>query len=157
MDENEETMQVVVDPTFFKNAPFREAHKTKRHKPKPVAKNSKTVRKRLMGLLPKVDNRSNEWYPLPAGGLVSAFVAPVAIIFLIGAVFDYDETRSPLYGILAFLGAVVVVWATADASYIAGMRRVANQDLPFREDTPRKKYHRALEDEVDRDIIKNVE
>ena len=84
---------------------------------------------RFKTIFPVRDNRPNEWSPMPTGVIIAAFLAPVGVIFLVGAAFDEDTGLSPFYGLMAFVCGVLAVWAMSDASYIAGMRRIANQDL----------------------------
>jgi energy-converting hydrogenase Eha subunit B len=105
-----------------------------------MAKEKPGAKRWFKSIFPKRDNRLNEWSPMPSGGIIAAFAAPVSFIFLVGAAFDADDGMSPLYGALTVITGLIVVWAMSDAAYIAGMRRIANQDIRdgFKSEKPSK-------------------
>lgn len=79
--------------------------------------------------LPKPDDRRNEWSPMPAGGIVAAFVAPVSIILLWGMAIEPKVPMKISLGVLSLIFGIWAIWSACDAAYVAGMRRISDQDL----------------------------
>jgi hypothetical protein len=109
--------------------------------PRPDTGSNRIVRSHSISRF-KPDNRRNEWSPMPAGGIIAAFTMPVAIVFFWGAVFHADEGMEWLYAGLSALFGLIVLISACDAAYIAGMRRIADQDLGFKDDPPPKRIQR---------------
>lgn len=62
------------------------------------------------------------WRPLPSGAIIAVFVGPSSLLLLVCAVLF----ESPLSGVLSLVLGVWAVYSACDASYVAGMRRMAD-------------------------------